>query len=219
LSALSLHLQLLDEKLVPQADAETRETMQVLQSEIARIISVLSGFREYASVLTIHHDLTDLGSIVQRTAALVRPQADRSGVRIQVTLGSGSLLISADAGLLEQVMLNLVLNALDVMPDGGELRLEARNDGERMRLTVQDTGGGIQPELHSRLFDPFFTTKPNGSGMGLALCEKIVREHGGEIDYHTSPEGTRFDVMLPCRPPCPPPAGEPGCPSCDDKVS
>lgn len=197
LSALALHLQLLDERLAGNSDVEVEETMQVLKLEIARITGVLNGFREYASILTMNREKTDLASVVNRTIDLIRPQAERQGVGIKLHLPSTDATLRADAALLEQVLLNLVLNALEAMPQGGELRISVRHQLDRVLLTVGDNGLGIPPELRSRIFDPFFTTKPSGSGMGLAICDKIVREHGGQINLESKPEGTHFHITLP----------------------
>ena len=197
LSALALHLQLLDERLAGHSDIEVEETMRILKIEIARITGVLNGFREYASVLTMNREKTDLATVVNHTIDLIRPQADRQGARITLRLPSADATFRADAALLEQVLLNLVLNALEAMPQGGELRISMQHQLDRVVLTVADSGAGIPPDRQSRIFDPFFTTKPGGSGMGLAICDKIVREHGGQINLETGPEGTRFHITLP----------------------
>lgn len=198
LSALSLHLQLLDERLVQYADDDVRETMQIVRTEIARITGALNGFREYASVTAISRGPTDLGKVVRQTVNLVSPHAELQEATISTRLPPDLPLVEADAALLEQLLLNLVLNALEAMPQGGQLCIGVTCAVELIELTVSDSGIGIPTDLHSRVFDPFFTTKLNGSGLGLAFCEKIVREHAGEINFETGPGGTTFFVKLPC---------------------
>ncbi len=197
LSALALHLQLLEERLSVQDDAEVKDTMRVLKTEIGRITGVLNGFREYASVLTLNREATDLGRIVRKTIDLIRPQAERQRVRITTNIAADQECLRADPALLEQVLLNLVLNALEAMRNGGELQIDVKYEAAEVILSVKDSGAGIPPDLQSRIFDPFFTTKEHGSGMGLAFCDKNVREHGGQINCETSDAGTLFQVTLP----------------------
>ncbi|MFM8326671.1 MAG: ATP-binding protein, partial [Pirellulaceae bacterium] len=107
------------------------------------------------------------------------------------------LLIQADPAQLEQVLLNLTLNAMAAMPSGGTVRFAVSIEPQSIRLDISDTGYGIPPEIQSRIFDPYFTTRSDGTGMGLALCEKIVRQHDGRIDFQTSTSGTTFSIHLP----------------------
>jgi two-component system sensor histidine kinase HydH len=106
--------------------------------------------------------------------------------------------VPLDRELFKQALLNLVLNAEQAMPDGGEIVLQTRLDGDAVYLDVIDTGKGIDPDDLPKLFRPFHTTKPGGTGLGLALTRKIVRAHGGEIAVQSEPgRGTRFTIRLP----------------------
>jgi signal transduction histidine kinase len=111
----------------------------------------------------------------------------------------------ADPMQIQQICLNLFLNALDAMPDGGTLRVATCVEGEpgRIRIDVSDTGGGIEPELREKIFEPFFTTKGKGTGLGLAISRQLVELHGGTIDLGDAPRGgATFTVRLPVvRPP------------------
>jgi signal transduction histidine kinase len=97
-------------------------------------------------------------------------------------------LVPVDCHQMEQVVSNLIINALDAMPDGGTVTVAARHEGERVVLAVSDTGVGIPPQHVERIFDHFFTTKPSGTGLGLALAKKIVEDHGARLEV-TSQEG------------------------------
>lgn len=201
LSALSLHVQLLEERLAGSTDSEARETLHILETEIARINGVLDSFRDYASVDKLNREKTDVCSLMRRIVDLIRPQAEQQGIQIKLEIpGEERPQILADGARLEQVALNLVLNGLEAMADGGRLRLEVAVEGHHVRLTVADTGTGIPPSFRQRIFDPYFTTKPRGSGMGLAFCDKIIREHGGQISFETSSSGTEFNIYLPYPP-------------------
>ena len=103
-----------------------------------------------------------------------------------------------DREFFEKVLLNLMLNAEDAMPDGGTLTLQARGEGAAVVLDVIDTGGGIPPETMARLFKPFHTTKPDGNGLGLATARRIVLAHGGTIEAQSEVgRGTKFTIRLP----------------------
>jgi two-component system, NtrC family, sensor kinase len=114
------------------------------------------------------------------------------------------LLVNCDADQIEQVFVNMIMNALDAMqPGGGTLRVTAQTqrsrDGARVMLAFEDTGAGVAPEHEDRLFAPFFTTKEpgKGTGMGLPVSQSIIREHDGEITFSSGPSGSRFVVAIP----------------------
>jgi two-component system nitrogen regulation sensor histidine kinase GlnL len=198
LSALSLHVQLLEERLEGQADDETAEIFGVLKTEVTRIAGVLESFRDYASIETLNLASTDVPALVRQTVDLIRPKAQQQRVQVVVSVPDAGLpAISADATRLEQVFLNLVMNALDEMRDAGTLSLLVAGEEENIIVEVSDTGHGIPDNVQARIFDPYFTTKSDGSGMGLAVCDKIVRQHGGQIGFDTGSSGTTFRISLP----------------------
>ncbi|WP_161604560.1 two-component system sensor histidine kinase NtrB [Roseiconus nitratireducens] len=201
LAALSLHVQLLEEQLEdPTNRDEIQSMLHVIKTEVSRVGSVLEGFRDFASVGRLHHDAVDLKSLVQQQVALIRPRAEQLGVELKVQYGPGSQTqVVLDRVRIEQVLLNLMINALQAMPSGGTLTIQtqALESSDELRLTVSDTGGGIPESARSHIFDPYFTTKSDGTGMGLALSDKIVRQHGGTLDFETSSSGTTFEITLP----------------------
>ena len=107
-------------------------------------------------------------------------------------------MLEGDASQIQQLLLNLVLNALHAMPDGGELTVRARACGERLDLSVIDTGEGIRSDMLDKLFLPFSTSKPTGVGLGLGICRRIANSHGGSLTGHNRPEGgAEFRLSLP----------------------
>jgi two-component system cell cycle sensor histidine kinase/response regulator CckA len=141
----------------------------------------------------------DLGDLIRGISDLLTVAAG-AGVRIDLRLPhTGRAAVLADPGQLEQVLLNLVLNARDAMPDGGTLTIAARAVDRNIELTVADTGVGMSPQLTGQIFEPFFTTKPGtGTGLGLSAVSSIVTEAGGSIDVDTSEgSGTSFRIYLP----------------------
>jgi signal transduction histidine kinase len=140
-----------------------------------------------------------INEVVRETASLVERVLDRK-VRLDLQLAPELPIISADPIQLEQVLLNLALNARDAMPDGGVLRMETRvSSGGGIEIAVSDTGSGISPEIRPRIFEPFFTTKQSGqgTGLGLAMVASIVRGHGGSVEVDSEPgRGTVFRMRL-----------------------
>jgi signal transduction histidine kinase len=209
LSALSLHIQLLCERLEATTnDAEVDELLDVLHTEVHRINDVLDGFRNYASTNQIGRTSVDVAILVERLVRLLRPQAEQQSVKLDVQLPVEMVgLIQGDSVGLEQVLLNLALNGMAAMTDGGKLTFRLSRQDDFVRIDVRDEGNGIPEEIRSRIFDPYFTTRSNGTGMGLALCDKIVRQHDGSIDFRVieneasetdnSVQGTEFTVLLP----------------------
>jgi len=199
LSALSLHIQLLGERLQKETvDEEVDEILDVLKSEVRRISGVLDGFRNYASIHEIGRATVDVSVMIEKLVRLLRPDAEQRMIKLIFEPPKNNFsLIQADSAQLEQVLLNLALNAVAAMSHGGVLRFRVYDQEENLRIDINDTGNGIRPEIQSRIFDPYFTTRSDGTGMGLALCDKIVRQHDGSIDFETSPGGTTFTVLLP----------------------
>jgi signal transduction histidine kinase len=129
---------------------------------------------------------------------LIRPQATQQCVRLEVLRAEGTLpRVALDPEKIEQAVLNLVLNALEAMPQGGELSLRAAVENEQLRVVVRDSGPGIPPEIQDHIFRPYFSTKDRGTGIGLTLAEKLVRQHRGQLDFRTGPAGTSFAITLP----------------------
>jgi PAS domain S-box-containing protein len=198
LGALSLHIQLLEEKLEDSADEGPVEHLSIVKTEAARISEVLETFRDFASVERLDQQATDLGPLIEQAQRLIAPQADRQNVRVQVGLQEGpAIRADVDAARTEQVVLNLLLNSLDEMSDGGDLTLRLMADKQNAYIEVEDTGPGIPEGVQSRVFDPYFTTKSRGSGMGLAISQKIMQQHAGDIDFESGPEGTVFRLTIP----------------------
>ncbi len=198
LAALALHIQLLCERLATETeDAEVNESLSILNAEVKRIGAVLDGFRNYASINDIGRSPVDVSELIEKLVRLLRPHAEKQNVKLKVeSAGAGIGFIQADSARLEQVFLNLALNAIAAMPGGGILRFAISREHDGICVDVIDTGRGIPTEIQSQIFDPYFTTRSDGTGMGLALCDKIIRQHNGNLDFATSPNGTTFSVQL-----------------------
>ena len=182
--------------------ADSRVKLGIIVRQIDRIARIVRMLLDYARKSESHKAICDLRTIAERAMTLLEPEAARRGVRTIARLGENPLMVNCDADQLEQVFVNLIMNALDAMNrNGGTLRVTANSEtnDERATLAFEDTGAGVAPEHEDRLFTPFFTTKEpgKGTGMGLAVSQSIVREHDGEITFSTAASGSRFVVAIP----------------------
>ena len=140
----------------------------------------------------------EIGDLVAETAGLIEPEARRLGVRLEQRLAADLPRVTADRDRLKQVLLNLTRNALEAMPDGGTLRMEAASTARPVTLAVVDSGPGIPAESRARLFEPYYTTRPDGSGIGLWIAQQIILAHGGSLQAANAPEGGAvFTIRLP----------------------
>lgn len=202
LAALSLHVQLLEEQLdtIEESD-EVQQMLCVIKTEMNRVGAVLEGFRDFASVDQLSCQPLSIVDLIEQQRSLVKPRADRQGIQVVLQISEQlPATISADSVRVEQVLLNLMLNAIEAMPGGGELTITVTADGNDIRVAVSDTGSGISPSARDKIFDAYFTTKNHGTGMGLALSDKIIRQHGGTLNFSTSDHGTTFEFTLPQEP-------------------
>ena len=175
--------------------------LQVAGESLERIRRAVSQLLDYSAVHVTNVADCDLSVLVRKTVEFLEYQITRS--RIEVGNRLPPLPIRADAHKMEQVLVNLVLNAVAAMPRGGRLAFRHIVEGPFLTLIVSDTGDGIPEENLEKIFDPFFTTKRNGegTGLGLAVCRKIIEQHGGKISVSSRlGEGTEFHISLPLAP-------------------
>lgn len=198
LAALSLHVQLLEEQLeVDGTSEQSRSMLGIIRTELARIGGVLEAFRDFASVSNLDLSQVNMIDLISRQIDLVAPQAQSRAIRLEFNSCEQPCVVSADRGRIEQVLLNLMVNAMDAMPQGGTLRVALTQDDTTAKIEVSDTGCGIPENLRDKILDPYFTTKSSGTGLGLAICDKIMRQHRGTLDFRSSKQGTAFQITLP----------------------
>jgi two-component system sensor histidine kinase HydH len=140
----------------------------------------------------------DIATLVARVLGLVAFEAADDGVGIETHLDPGLPRIPGDEGQLSQVFLNVIINALQAMPDGGSLVVTTRRDGDWAEVAIKDTGPGIAEAVLPHVFDPYFTTRPSGVGLGLAIAHRIVQGHQGSLDVESHVgSGTTMIIRLP----------------------
>jgi two-component system NtrC family sensor kinase len=183
---------------------KTAEGLEIIIAQIDRITSIVRMLLDYSRYRESLKLTADLRPIVQRSIHLIETEATKRGVMVRTETGEQPLPIDCDPDQLQQVFVNLGINALDAMrATGGALTVRARtehdNGAARVVVVFEDTGPGIPESNRGRIFDPFFTTKEpgEGTGMGLAVCQTIVQSHNGEITFESSPTGTRFFASFP----------------------
>ena len=171
--------------------------LEMVVTETLRLEELVNTLMAYCRQEATLHEMVDLTELLGYCCRLIRPEAEACGVTLHEILPEG-ITLNGSRNALEQVMLNILKNALQAMPEGGDIRVEARQSWALAVVTIADTGPGIPPEERERIFEPFHTTRPRGTGLGLAVCRKIVEEHGGTISADSEPgHGARFTMTLP----------------------
>jgi PAS domain S-box-containing protein len=198
LNSMRLWLENLKESLPGDTDPEARQAVNVLDAEIDRLDAVVKRFLDFARPMDVRLEATQLADLLREVLEVAGPQLDRAHVRVAQLLPIDVPEVFVDRALLKQAVLNLVLNAVDAMPNGGQLQLTLSRRGEVAEITVGDTGKGIPVENRQKVFQLFFTTRPGGSGIGLASTFRIVQLHNGSIDFTSEVgRGTTFRIELP----------------------
>ncbi len=197
LNSMRLWLENLKE-LLPREQEGALQAVQVLDKEIDRLDAVVKRFLDFSRPVDVHLEATQLSSLLKEVLEVAQPQLQKAGVQLAQLLPIDVPEVYVDRALLKQAILNLVLNAIEAMPQGGQLRLVLSRLSDMAEITVGDTGRGIAPENRQKIFQLFFTTRPGGSGIGLASTFRIVQLHNGSINFTSEVgRGTTFRIELP----------------------
>jgi PAS domain S-box-containing protein len=198
LNSMRLWLENLKESLPQGTEDAAKQAVNVLDAEIDRLDAVVKRFLDFSRPMDVRLEPTQLAGLLQEVLEVAAPQLERSKVQVAQLLPIDVPEVIGDRALLKQAILNLVLNAVDAMPNGGQLQLTLSRRGEMAEITVGDTGKGIPAEHRQKVFQLFFTTRPGGSGIGLASTFRIVQLHNGSIDFTSEVgRGTTFRIELP----------------------
>jgi two-component system NtrC family sensor kinase len=180
-----------------------REYLDIMYKETSRMRGIVMGLLNFARESPAEMALADVNEIIRQWITLVRNQKDFSDIMIEEQLAKGLPSVHADANQLQQVLVNLSLNACEAMPEGGTLTISTWEENQHVLVSIADTGHGINEEHLEKVFDPFFTTKPvgKGTGLGLSVSYGIIRQHGGVIKVKSQEgQGTVFTFTLPVAP-------------------
>jgi len=202
INAMVVHLELLKGKLAasPESNAESLEGAQrhveILAGEMQRLDRVVQTLADFTRPMELHLSEIDVGEVARSVLELTGAEMTEHKVRWECD--AEPVAVRADDELVRQALLNLMLNGMQAMPEGGLLRVTVRREGDSAVVSVADEGSGIAPELMPRIFELYFTTKPKGSGIGLAMTYRIVQMHGGAMEVESKEgSGTVFTVRLP----------------------
>jgi two-component system, NtrC family, nitrogen regulation sensor histidine kinase NtrY len=178
------------------------EGTATLLAEINNLKTIIGRFSEFSKMPQPQRRPTQVNDVVRSVLRVFHAQLqEKNQIVVRTALADGLPKISADPDLLHRALQNLVLNAIDAMPQGGELTIRTGTLGDRIELSVSDTGSGLTQEECGRLFTPYYTTKQHGTGLGLAIVQSVVSDHGGKISVESTKEkGTTFRIELPCQP-------------------
>ena len=177
---------------------KTRAMAAIIQKEVERLERILGNLLELGQDRPLKYKSLVPHKLLKDTIHLLSTKLEETAITVQWDLSPDLPRIPADEDRLKQVLLNLCNNAIQAMPKGGRLTLRTRTTPDWVTLEVVDTGEGIPPDRLNRVFTPFFTTRKEGNGLGLAICEKLVRDHGGRIQVESTPgQGTAFRIELP----------------------
>ena len=179
------------------------ESLRVAESEVQRIKTIVSRLLDFARPSASETVVVNLPDLIEEVLMLTNKQLERMRVRMETHL-EPTPPVKGSPTQLKQVLLNLVLNAMESMSDGGDARIEVYSERGRVAIAVSDTGVGMDERTMSRIFEPFYSTKGEGTGLGLSVSYGIIQGHGGDIQVESQPgQGSRFTVWLPHHPPPP----------------
>ncbi len=197
INAIVLHLQLLRNKL-QGVDPATSRHVDIIDSEIHRLDRVVQILIDFTRPRDLHLEETDLRSVLEEVALLAAPDAEQHGVTLVRQLPSDPIPVKVDADFIKQAILNVVLNGVQSMPNGGTLAIAARRNEDAVITEVHDQGAGIPTSVQDKVFELYFTTKKSGSGIGLAQTYQIMMWHYGSVDFESEEgKGTTFRLHLP----------------------
>jgi signal transduction histidine kinase len=179
-----------------------QEGTATLLAEINNLKTIISRFSEFSKMPQPQRHPTQVNDVVRSVLRVFHAQLqEKNQIVVRTELADALPEIAADPDLLHRALQNLVLNAIDAMPQGGELTIRTAALGDHVEISVSDAGSGLTPEECGRLFTPYYTTKQHGTGLGLAIVQSVVSDHGGKISAESTKEqGTTFHIELPCQP-------------------
>jgi signal transduction histidine kinase len=180
---------------------DQRKLLEVITEEANRLNRVVSQFLDYARPYQLDLQRSSINTVIEKTIALVEANTISEHIHIQMELHPHLPLVPMDQEQIHRVIMNIALNAIESMPEGGTLTLRTTQirggAGDAVGISIRDTGQGMQRDIIKQIFTPFFTTKERGTGLGLAVCRRIIMNHGGKIRVKSLPgRGTIFHIRL-----------------------
>jgi PAS domain S-box-containing protein len=183
---------------LPQLDDQARHKLSIIAEEVSHLEEMVAEMRDFVRRPPIRKQPGQLKAAVQQAVDLFQDFFQEHQIQVRIVEAALLPTASFDPQQLHEVLLNLLKNAVEAMPQGGEITIVSRVRGNLAEIRVSDTGEGIQPEVAANIFQPYFTTKEKGTGLGLAICQSIIQEHGGSLLADSTPgQGSTFTIQLP----------------------
>ncbi len=200
LNSISLNLQILEEDLSVDnrsAPADLQSRVRRVRAEVERLDRILTDFRRYANLPPLTFETCNLALLIEEVLDFNEPEAQRQNVQVNREIQKLPA-VQLDPSQFKQALLNLIINAVQAIEEGGTLSVRAKPSNGGIQIEVEDTGQGIPPEQVDKIFDLFFSTKEEGTGVGLAIVKQVIEGHGGQINVDSTPgQGTKFSIVLP----------------------
>ncbi|MGD9033341.1 MAG: ATP-binding protein, partial [Desulfobacteraceae bacterium] len=185
---------------MPDASDAQKRLSGVITEESTRLNQIVTEFLDFARPQVPNLRECHLEEIIEKNLSFIRPELEKKGIAVQDNLNGRSFKLRADLDLLYRAFLNILINAIQSMQDGGTIDIKVQEARDTYQIDIEDTGCGISEENVDKIFNPFFTTKEKGSGLGLSIVRKIIEGHRGTIDIQSREgEGTKVEVQLPRR--------------------
>lgn len=201
LNALNIHLQLLEREIerLPEENIQAiNELLAVARKEVSRLDMIIAQFLRAIRPMKPRMISTLIETIIEETLTLLKPELENRNIKVVVERSEDLPRVKVDRNQMKQAYFNIIKNAMQAMPDGGTLKITLSNNSRYMLVSFHDSGTGIKREDMSRIFDPCYTTRKNGTGIGLMIVQRIIHDHGGQIEVTSSPQGgTTVTVILP----------------------
>ena len=202
LNSVNLNLQILEEDLSlenPSSPSDFQKRVRRIRREVERLDRILTDFRRYANLPPLTFETCDLAVLIEEVLDFNEPEAQKQNVQVKREI-QALPPIQLDQSQFKQALLNLIINGVQAMEDGGTLTVRAKPLNEGIQIDVEDTGQGIEPEQLDKIFDLFISTKEEGTGVGLTIVKQIIEGHGGRVNVESSPgQGTKFSILLPAK--------------------
>jgi signal transduction histidine kinase len=203
LSAMAMHSEILKNKLntIESKDKKKIEiSIDTLQNEVKRLNGIIQQFLSLTKPTKLELDLVNINQVVNDVITLVHQQAQEQNIKLELDLQKKLDTIYGEENQLKQVLLNLILNAFSVMPNGGLLQIQTKSENYKFYILITDTGPGIPRNIQKRIFDLYFTTKKDGGGIGLSICKNIMEAHDGKLTFNSKTgQGTTFSMEFPAK--------------------
>ncbi|GAB1432638.1 ATP-binding protein [Spirochaetota bacterium] len=198
LGSISIHVQLLEKAMKEKPDKKMERYLSIVSEEIDRLNKIVVDFLFAVRPMDIKPINDDINALVLELAEFMKPEAKNASIELEAKLEASANSVPFDRRYIKQVLLNLIKNSMSAMPKGGKLLLKTSSNQDEFIIRVEDSGSGIDNDKIGKIFEPYYTTKENGTGLGLTLSYKIIKEHGGDISVSSKPgAGSVFTISLP----------------------